>query len=156
MFSVFNGKIASFSSNYSYSSPGVWTYWLTVDGSRDSVLLWPIPRRDERSPSYSPFRKELSRHRTLNCYSLKRCLSAATRWVVPVASSVPNLPAYTSMNMRRTSLVCYSGLNHWISLCRYAYRVDGTGRCRLCTQLSRSRGLCGSVELHPWGPTSHE
>ena len=30
-----------------YSSSGVRTYWLTVDGSRDSVLLWPVSRRDE-------------------------------------------------------------------------------------------------------------
>jgi protein phosphatase 4 regulatory subunit 3 len=30
-----------------YSSSGVRTYRLTVDGSRDSVLLWPVSRRDK-------------------------------------------------------------------------------------------------------------
>ena len=142
-----------------YSSSGVRTYRLTVDGSRDSFLLWPVSRRDKWSPSYRPFRKELSWHRTFNCYSLKRCLSATTRWVVPVAWVVVcSLPAHTPTWLRAVLLwlVILAPTSNPLSLFRHAHRVDGTGRCRLCPQLSGSRGLCGSVELHPWSPTSHE
>jgi hypothetical protein len=47
MLSAFNGKI-SLSAQCSPSIfPGVRTYWLTVDGSRDSVLLRPVSRRNK-------------------------------------------------------------------------------------------------------------
>jgi hypothetical protein len=146
-FYLFNGKIALLLfSNYSLhiirctnlSAHGGW-----IKGQRFALASF---KKKQMKPFLSLVQKGII---TTSCFQL---LFVQTMFISDnkVSSVVCNLPAHAHMNTRRSSwLVLLAPTSNSPSLFRHAHRVDGTGRCRLCTQLSRSRGLCGSMELHP-------